>query len=118
MEARTQSQINLTKREIEAVKMEICRLAAENQSLDWLIPSEYDRLLRNVNEIELLDSRIDILKAWLRQNEPNPFQDLAKQAVAQIFAGASPLTDTAPQGEFKQIRRGHLTLVHSRRSEG
>lgn len=77
--------------EIITTREEIFRLMKANETLDWEIPSQYDQKLRNLDTINLLESRISIRKEQLEREKrlaPNPFDSFAKAAVTHIFSKA------------------------------
>lgn len=116
----------------KVVRAEINRLAEQSQYLDWDIPSQYDQLLRNADQID----QLSLLATLYETSSPFPpkgnpttafsiIDDHARSAVAAIFGfrpgGRVPpprsmppvFNKVVPKKDFQPTRRGHLTLVHS-----
>ncbi len=110
--------------EIERATAEMHRLNEENQSLDWEVPSEQERLLKNADKIDLLNERLEVLKGSLQRYAKFDPSAYAKAAVAQIFSELPPVSNIVVASKrkaartdktaFKPITRKHLTLIYSK----
>lgn len=94
-------------------------LAAESQTLDWDIPSQYERILENASRIDALAAEIEFETEAPPVPEYYPFADAARACMDELF-GTTPVEfpcfpafDLEPLTDLP--RRGHLKLVWSRK---
>lgn len=86
--------------EIEVILQEIDRVTKENQTLDWEIPSQYDRLLRNADRVKVLEYRLATIQGYLNRVLPEGY-----------LVGAPATSPSPSEPEFDLIQKGHLTLI-------
>lgn len=93
-------QVQLLNAEIDATNIEITRLSTENQGLDLKSPQDYDKILRNADQIELLVSRTEILRGRLERAKTRTFNGPRfTLLVGGLDVGALMLNSTVNAGD-------------------